>query len=41
MKSIIGGIAVAALIAVGAAFILDTGVQRDAETAFRTESVRL
>ncbi len=41
MKSVILGIAVAVIIAVGAYFVLDTNVQQTAEHAFTTTGVRL
>jgi hypothetical protein len=41
MKAIIAGIAFAVAIAAGAAFVLDTKVQRTAETAFTTSGARL
>lgn len=41
MKAILGGIVAAVIIAIGAAFVLDGSVQRDAERAFQTEGVRL
>jgi uncharacterized protein YdgA (DUF945 family) len=41
MKAILTGIVVAAIVAAGAAYYLDTKVQRTAEAAFVTEGVRL
>jgi hypothetical protein len=41
MKAIVTGIVVALVIAVGAAFVLDTRLQRTAETAFTTTGARL
>ena len=41
MKAIIAGIVLAAGLAVGAAFVLDSGVQRSTADRFRTEAVRL
>ena len=41
MNAIIAGICIAVAIAVGAAFVLDTKVQRTAETAFTTSGARL
>lgn len=41
MKAFLVGITAAILIAIGAAFVLDTEVQRTAEAAFQTQGVRL
>ena len=41
MKAIIAGLLLAAGLAAGAAFILDTGVQRSTTDRFKTEAVRL
>ncbi len=41
MKAILSGIVLAAIIAVGAAYILDNRVQRTAQTAFTTSGARL
>jgi uncharacterized protein YxeA len=41
MKAILSGIVIAVIIAVGAAYVLDTKVQRTAETAFTTTGARL
>jgi hypothetical protein len=41
MKAILIGIGIAAIVAVGAAYVLDTRVQRSAEVAFTTSGVRL
>jgi hypothetical protein len=41
MKSIISGIAVAVLIAIGAAVVLDGSMQRSVEDQFQTSGVRL
>lgn len=41
MKAIVSGIVIAAIIAIGAAFVLDSSVQRTAETAFTTSGARL
>ena len=41
MKAIISGIAIAVIVAVGAAYVLDTKVQQTAETAFTTTRARL
>ncbi len=41
MKAIVAGITAAIVIAVGAAMVLDTKVQRGADTAFSTSGTRL
>lgn len=41
MKAIISGIAIAVIVALGAAYVLDTKVQQTAETAFTTTGARL
>jgi hypothetical protein len=41
MKAIVSGMFVALVIALGAAFVLDSKVQRTAETAFTTTGARL
>jgi hypothetical protein len=41
MTSILSGIIAAVVIAVAAAYVLDTRVQREADRAFVTEGVRL
>jgi hypothetical protein len=41
MKAIVSGMFVALVIAVGAAFVLDSKIQRTAETAFTTTGARL
>ena len=41
MKAILSGIALAAIIAVGAALVLDGKVQRTADIAYQTQGVRL
>ncbi len=41
MKAVVSGIVVAVVLAVGAAFVMDTKFQRSAETAFQTQGVRL
>lgn len=41
MKAIITGIVVAVVVAVGAAYVLDTRVQQTAEVAFTTSGARL
>lgn len=41
MKAIATGIVLAVVIAAGAAFLLDSKVQRSAETAFTTTGARL
>jgi hypothetical protein len=41
VKAILTGILAAVAIAVAAAFVLDTGVQRSADERFATEAVRL
>ncbi len=41
MKAILTGILAAAVIAAGAAFVLDAGVQRSADERFVTRGVRL
>jgi hypothetical protein len=41
MKAIVTGIVVALVIAVGAALVLDSRLQRTAETAFTTTGARL
>lgn len=41
MKAIISGIAIAVIVALGAAYVLDTKVQRTAESAFTTSGARL
>ncbi|MES2710514.1 MAG: hypothetical protein V4653_02935 [Pseudomonadota bacterium] len=41
MKAVLTGIVVAVLLAVGAAFIMDTNFQRSAHVAFQTQGVRL
>ncbi len=41
MKAIVSGITLAIIIAVGAAFVLDSKFQRTAETAFSTTGARL
>lgn len=41
MKSVLLGLGIAVVIAVGAWFYLETNVQRTAETAFATTGVRL
>ena len=41
MKAVFVGIIIAIVIAVGAAFVLDTKLQRTAETAFTTTGARL
>ena len=41
MKTIITGIVIAVIIAVGAAYVLDTKVQQTAEAAFTTSGARL
>lgn len=41
MKTIIAGVLLAAGLAAGAAFMLDTGVQRSSAEWYQTEAVRL
>lgn len=41
MKAIITGIVIAVVVAVGAAYVLDTRVQQTAEVAFTTSGARL
>ena len=41
MKAIIAGMLLAAGLAAGAAFMLDTGVQRSTTDRFQTDAVRL
>lgn len=41
MKAIISGIVVAVIIAVGAAYVLDTKLQETAQVAFTTTGARL
>jgi hypothetical protein len=41
MKAIVAGIVVAVIVAAGAAFVLDSKVQRTAEVAFTTTGARL
>ncbi len=41
MKAIIAGVLLAAVLATGAAFVLDAGVQRSTTDRFRTDAVRL
>ncbi len=41
MKAIIAGVLLAACLAVGAAFVLNTEVQRSAAERYSTEAVRL
>ncbi|WP_268921295.1 hypothetical protein [Siccirubricoccus phaeus] len=41
MKAVLTGIVLAALLAVAAAFVLDTEIQQTAEQHYRTEAVRL
>lgn len=41
MKAIISSIAIAVIVALGAAYVLDTKVQRTAESAFTTSGARL
>lgn len=41
MKAFITGVVAAVILATAASFVLDTEVQRDAETAFQTRGVRL
>jgi uncharacterized protein YxeA len=41
MKAFLVGVTAAVLIAIGAAFVLDTKVQQTAENAFQTQGVRL
>ncbi|WP_272876000.1 hypothetical protein [Neoroseomonas soli] len=41
MKAIITGIVIAVIVAVGAAYVLDTKVQQTAEVAFTTSGARL
>ena len=41
MKAIVTGILLAAGLAVGAAFVLDNGVQRSSADRYSTEAVRL
>lgn len=41
MKAIFAGVAIAVAIAAGAALVLDSKVQRTAETAFTTSGARL
>lgn len=41
MKAILFGVVTAALVAVGAAYVLDTEVQETAAVAFTTSAVRL
>jgi hypothetical protein len=41
MKAIVAGIAVAVIVAVGAAYVLDTNFQQTATAAFATTGVRL
>ncbi|WP_272877217.1 hypothetical protein [Neoroseomonas eburnea] len=41
MKAIISGIVIAAIVAVGAAYVLDTRVQETVQVAFATGGVRL
>ncbi|MCW8086789.1 hypothetical protein [Sabulicella glaciei] len=41
MKSVLTGIVIAVLIAVGAAFVLDGAVQRPVQDSFTTQGVRL
>lgn len=41
MKAIIAGIAIAVIVAVGAAYVLDTRFQRTADVAFTTTGARL
>ena len=41
MRAIVTGVLLAACLAVGAAFVLDSGVQRSAAERYSTEAVRL
>ena len=41
MKAIVAGIAIAVVVAIGAAYVLDTKVQRSAAAAFTTTGARL
>ena len=41
MKAILSGIVVAAIIAVGAAYVLDTKVQETVQVAFTTSGARI
>lgn len=41
MKAILAGMFLAAILAVGAALVLDSGVQRSTTDRFQTEAVRL
>ncbi len=41
MKAIVSGIVVAVIVAVGAAYVLDTKVQETVQVAFATSGVRL
>lgn len=41
MKSVLAGIAAAIVLAFVAALVLDTGVQRSAETQYQTSGTRL
>ncbi len=41
MKAIIAGLLLAAVLAVGAAYVLDSEVQRSAADRYSTEAVRL
>lgn len=41
MKAILSGIIIAVIIAVGAAYVLDTEFQRTAEVAFTTSGARI
>lgn len=41
MKAILSGIVIAAIIAVGAAYVLDTKVQETVQVAFTTSGARI
>lgn len=41
MKAIVSGVVIAVIVAVGAAYVLDTRFQRTAEVAFTTSGARL
>jgi len=41
MRAVLSGMVVAVVLALGAAFVMDTRFQRSAEVAFQTQGVRL
>ncbi|MDB5316170.1 MAG: hypothetical protein JWO26_2314 [Rhodospirillales bacterium] len=41
MKAVLIGVVVAVTLALGAAFVMDTQIQRTADVAFQTQGVRL